>query len=384
MRAAEGMIALLRSLLCGIKPDRELWDGITEKLLPEVCELSARHDLGHLVALALDEAGRLKTDDLGQALRKQQYMAVWRYENQQFEYRRICDVFERAGIDYVPLKGAVIRTYYPEPWMRTSCDIDILVREEELNRAVQVLVEQLHYRKEQDAYHDVSLFSESGVHLELHFNLKENMERLDVVLSRVWENVQPVDGSHQYRMTSSFLMFHILAHMAYHFFHGGCGVRTVMDCWLLKRNMPYDEARVRSLCEEAGLLRFYESVFAAARVWFEGECPDELVRDVQEYILCNGVYGTKRAAAGAVRSREGSRAKYWLRRVFLPREILLTQYPGLKKHPLLYPYYQMKRWCKIFRKASAQRVVNEFRLNQDLTEDELEHISALLTRLKLL
>ncbi|MBO4954226.1 MAG: nucleotidyltransferase family protein, partial [Clostridia bacterium] len=35
-------------------------------------------------------------------------------------------------IDFMPLKGAVIRQYYPEPWMRTSCDIDIHVKKDRL------------------------------------------------------------------------------------------------------------------------------------------------------------------------------------------------------------------------------------------------------------
>ena len=34
---------------------------------------------------------------------------------------------KKVQIPFLPLKGSVIRQYYPEPWMRTSCDIDILV-----------------------------------------------------------------------------------------------------------------------------------------------------------------------------------------------------------------------------------------------------------------
>ena len=42
-------------------------------------------------------------------------------------YNSICSALNRESIAYIPLKGSVIKDLYPESWMRTSCDIDILV-----------------------------------------------------------------------------------------------------------------------------------------------------------------------------------------------------------------------------------------------------------------
>ena len=72
-------------------------------------------------------------------------MAIYRYEQSRYELNRICKTLNDAQISFVPLKGAVIRNYYSEPWLRTSCDIDVLVREEDLKQAVKVLVSELHY-----------------------------------------------------------------------------------------------------------------------------------------------------------------------------------------------------------------------------------------------
>ena len=71
--------------------------------------------------------------------------------------------------------------------MRTSCDIDILVREQDIDTAAQAIGEKLGYRYESKNYHDISLKSESGVHLELHFSLKENEENIDGLLSDCWQ-----------------------------------------------------------------------------------------------------------------------------------------------------------------------------------------------------
>lgn len=61
------------------------------------------------------------------------------------EYNRICDALESVEISFLPLKGSVLRQYYPEPWMRTSCDIDILVHENDLEKTTEYLVRDLGY-----------------------------------------------------------------------------------------------------------------------------------------------------------------------------------------------------------------------------------------------
>lgn len=52
---------------------------------------------------------------------------------------KICRALDDAGIDYIPLKGSVLCNLYPAPEMRTSSDIDVLVHEEDLERAVRTI-----------------------------------------------------------------------------------------------------------------------------------------------------------------------------------------------------------------------------------------------------
>lgn len=42
--------------------------------------------------------------------------------------QKIGVALDEAQIHYIPLKGAVLRQLYPAPELRTSCDIDVLVR----------------------------------------------------------------------------------------------------------------------------------------------------------------------------------------------------------------------------------------------------------------
>ena len=124
--------------------------------------------------------------------------------------QKIIKLLEENKVDYLPLKGSIIQAYYPEPWMRTSCDIDILVKEEDLARAVDTLKEKLAYTSDDRRnYHDISLYSPNGVHLELHFSIQENMESIDDLLSRVWDYAVLVEGrEYQYQQTNEYFLFH--------------------------------------------------------------------------------------------------------------------------------------------------------------------------------
>lgn len=76
----------------------------------------------------------LQDEDIKQHLQQIVFRVVYCYKRMNYEYEQVCDALEKAEIPFIPLKGVVIREYYPEPWMRTSCDIDILVREKNLKK----------------------------------------------------------------------------------------------------------------------------------------------------------------------------------------------------------------------------------------------------------
>lgn len=53
---------------------------------------------------------------------------------QQHELSVIKSEFEKNGIDYAPIKGSVVREYYPRPELRTMGDADVLIKENSVVR----------------------------------------------------------------------------------------------------------------------------------------------------------------------------------------------------------------------------------------------------------
>ena len=95
------------------------------------------------------------------------------------------------------------------------------------------------------------------MHVELHYTLIEDhvMPKANDVLSEVWENSLPgPDGGRV--MTDEMFYFYHVAHMAKHFGNGGCGIRPVLDLWLLNRKQGFTKDKRDALLSRGGLLDF--------------------------------------------------------------------------------------------------------------------------------
>ena len=170
----QAMMHLIRYEIMQEPLPREIREGLSGDALKQLYQLSKAHDLAHLVGSALDENRLLLQESIvSEKFRKQTMMAIYRYQQLQYELNQICQTFEEAKIPFIPLKGSVLRQYYPQPWMRTSCDVDILVHESDLEKASGELVERLSYKQEGKGSHDIAFDTPTGMHIELHYDLIE-------------------------------------------------------------------------------------------------------------------------------------------------------------------------------------------------------------------
>ena len=140
------MMALIRCEICGEEFPSKQVGALTEQQRCELYELSKKHDLAHIVASCLLSRGILSDGDLKNAFSKEQMTAVFRHAQIRHELSRVCRALAADGIEYMPLKGSVIRKFYPKPEFRTSCDIDIFLHPEDVERASSVMTEKLGYK----------------------------------------------------------------------------------------------------------------------------------------------------------------------------------------------------------------------------------------------
>lgn len=383
-QAVNIFIALMKSEICNAPLPNEIVQKIDDDIVEQLYNIASRQDQTHMVALVLKKHNLCGDNELSALFARSLRLALFRHEALKHTQNKIHEVFEEDNIIYVPLKGAVIREFYPESWMRTSGDIDILVREEDVERARDTLVSKLGYKVYKNNYHDIAMLSPNNQLLELHFKILENEEKMDRMLAKVWDYVQPVEeGKYQYVMSNEYLIFHSFAHMLYHFINGGCGMRYVIDIWILEKKLTFDHKKLDELLEICEMKAFAAYVRKLARVWFEGEAHDRETSRMQMYIITGGLFGDTESKVKARKVKTEGRMKYLFQRIFIPYKEFCASYPRLEKYPILYPYYTVKRWFKIFDGKKAEQAIEEIRLNQELSQDSIKELRELFHKLEL-
>ncbi len=356
--------SIMLDLLCECLPNaarHNIPENIDSETISSLYTLASNHDIAHLIALALENHRLLPNNEIGDEFKKQKLLAIFRREQINFEEERICTLLEEEKIDYIPLKGAIIKNFYPEQWMRTSCDIDILIHPQDSERAIKELNQKYGYIHTGSNNRDHSLSAKSGVTLELHYHLISNDERLNPLLLKAWEYAIPENGGCKHKFTNEYFLFHTIAHAQYHFMEGGCGARCLIDLWLLNKGFDFDKEKLFDLLNQCGSVGFYNGLVSLTRVWFEGEHHSELTLMLEDYILNGGVFGSRFNQGSSGEHKGGNLFKYIFSRIFFSREKLERIYPNLKKHSILLPYYQIKRWFNLFKKENRKGVISELK-----------------------
>ena len=358
-----------------------------EEMLSKLYKTAKAHDVAHIVCEALEKQGFLDSGEISTKFRKKKLVALYRTEQIVYDYEGICRVLEENGVDFLPLKGAVIRDLYPEKWMRTSCDIDVLVKKDECDRASEILCEKLKFTVESGkTLHDIQLLSPTGVALELHYTLMEEdcMPRTAQCLENVWQDAVLCDGfKHKFKMTDEMFMLYNVAHSAKHVLRGGCGIKSFVDLYILENKLGFDTEKLSLLLEKASLTAFYESAKKLCRVWFDGEEHNETSKAFEKFVLDGGVYGTATNGAAMSAGKGESRAKSFLGNAFLSYDALCVVYPKLKEHKWQYPFYQVKRWFRIFDKDKRKKISDLTTIRNKVSDENQKNAKNLIDKLGL-
>lgn len=379
MTAEEVLFRLLKNEICGTELPMDFDVTGKEK---DLYRLSRRHDLAHLIGDALLRNNLLSDDKIKAVFKKQMVSAMYRYEQQNAVYLDIQRIFNDEKIEFIPLKGLVVRDYYPKSWMRTSCDIDVLIKQNDVKRATSVLVKNGFQTDNIRHYHDYSFYF-GETHLELHFTLCENNKQLDKLLSQVWDYAEQSDGF-KFQETGEFFVAHHIAHMAFHFMNGGCGIRPFMDLWLLKHSDFYSEDLLRAMLDGNRLTAFYKAVCHLSEVWFGNEKHTDLSLKMQDYIIRGGVYGSSvNSTPVGIARNDGNKLKYLLKIAFLPYRNMCVFYPSLVKHKILLPFCYVHRvFIKLFGK-DRKKVKGHINMVVSNSDESVANAKELLNELEL-
>ena len=369
-KVAEILISILRSELTGTE-EVNLSNICLEELL-KVYQLSKTHNVYSMCGDYLLRHG-IEDEDIYQDLVLSQLVV----EMEEDLLNRAMGVLEKAGFVCVPLKGAVIRNYYPKPWMRLSGDIDILVKESDWENAKRLLCESLHLgagRVESE------LVSEQGIIIDLGKSILDRNHRdgKGSNLADIWEYViENASGTKTLRDDMQYV--YSLEHMARHFDNGGCGINHVMDLWVLNhlvmKNDAINKARNALLIEKKDK-DLEENFNQIAEKWFSSSYTSN-TNGIERLIIEGGAQGTRENKLSMNRGRYGT-LMYKLKKMFVPYSYLCILFPSLTGKRWLTPIYEVFRWIYHLRKGRFGIVLREFKAVDSIPDDEMRSISTSL------
>lgn len=212
----------------------------------------------------LSEAQRKRVTDVARGTVKQSYRLL-------FLTRQLVESLEAAGLPVLVLKGCGVAALYPVPELRKSGDVDILIRESDLERATEVLKKSgCGVRVSQHANHHLACCSPDGIDVELHTLLAEPFRdeklnrRLESLLpeyfeKRVYQSCMEVSLPVPMELHQA---LQLLLHMLQHFLRAGFGLKLLCD-WTVfwnREGAGQLAADFLNLAEECHIRDFAETV----------------------------------------------------------------------------------------------------------------------------
>ncbi len=336
----DAVIRLCAHVVRGELPDAEWVRGLDLELL---YKFANRHMLTGIVAYAL-ESVRIKdvcfTQAKGKAIRKVATMDM--------EMGRIFAEFDRAGIWHVPLKGSVIKDFYPEVGMRQMSDHDILIDVDKAGEARRIMEALSFETVVFDVYVHDTYHKEPVCNFELHRKLFS--ASFDKRIAEYYENVRDrlirdEEGGFGYHFSPEDFYVYVTAHEYKHYSGNGTGLRSLLDTYVFLRHYEkdLDWDYMAGELKKLGLEGFEGTARGLSVKLFEGKELSEKEQEMLEEIMGSGVYGSleKGIEKGI---REKGRLTFLMELAFPKLEYMKQSVRFVKNYPFLYPFGILYRW----------------------------------------
>ncbi len=312
------------------------------------------------------------------AFKKKMQMALGIESMQHYEISQVMKAFEDNGIQYAPLKGWILKGLYAVPYIRTMCDVDIVVNDYDMTR-VEPILTALGFEKENDGGNHDGYIKSGKISTEIHRALFVSSSPYYGFFADIMKRAAADDDKGIKRhLTKEDFFLHLLAHLAKHFDGSGTGMRSFMDIYVYtkKYGNELDRNYIEAGLCELGLRKFAEIICDASYTWFsEDEKYDrDKYSELMKYVLYTGTYGSKDASiVSGIEKNNGSKAGYLMGRFFPERTLMEWQFPILKKRPYLIFFCYIIRGfkCVLFKRDVVR---NEFKKVKEVNEEAVKNI----------
>ena len=149
-----------------------------------------------------------------------------------YEYfKKVAEALALHNIEVIALKGIYLSEWlYEDIGLRQFSDIDLLVREEDGPRCLDILAGmgftpesdiESEFERKLEVVHFTPMVL-NGVSIEIHVKLHRNNEKYHVNVNELWRNALPViiNNTSVYALNTNDLIIHLCTHLDKHFYQG--------------------------------------------------------------------------------------------------------------------------------------------------------------------
>ena len=281
-----------------------------------------------------------------------QNMTVHTYHNY------LHNLMEKNGIDYCVIKGSSSAYYYKNPLLRAMGDVDFLIKEEDMDRAKSVLLED-GFSVYLDKHLSHIVFKKGKMHFEMHFSLPgmpegKYGEILKEYLKDIFEKSKTVNiEGIKFKTPHSFHHGLILLMHTYHHMLGeGVGLRHLCDiaCFINDFEDNEFEETFKEKLVKCGLWHFTKILGHTCYKYlnidyksFMSQELDGVAQAVIKDIFAGGNFGKKdekrkgQSLAISDRGKDGVGKSALLQYVKSVNNAAKVQFPFIKRHKILHP-----------------------------------------------
>lgn len=270
-----------------------------------ICEEAKAHEVHTFIYPMVKN---LIDDQLNKKLRKMVLISEAYQIQHIYRIIEVLKKFNSSGIPIIVLKGVAVMELYTNPQHRTMGDSDILVRNDDLERAKALLIE-MGYCMENYDYKHIHFSYNGNFPIELHrysINYKK-MDKLPYLEDLLWENAvhSTVCGIPVLKLYPQDEILHLCLHMISHMKSTGFGLRQLCDLVLYveKRRDEIDWATFFDRCRTYGVYEFVNAIFVVCRRLLKLELSHPIDNTIYEnehyiemfidYIFDGGAYGRR-------------------------------------------------------------------------------------------
>lgn len=290
---------------------------------------------------------------------------------QDAELQSIVDELTKHKINIMPLKGSILKLYYPSVECRTMSDLDILYDETKQKEVKEILTNLGYTCDSTTGNHDV-FFKQPFMNVEMHRSLI-NKKHVDLYqyFENIWDRSICI-SPYLYKLSNEDFYLFMIGHIAKHYKVGGVGIRYVFDTHLFLQNMPdLDMNKISEGLKELKLTEFENNLRNLCKYWFNNNSYNSVLEKMTSYIFNSGTHGTiahEQAYLLKDKETKHGRLYYIFKSLFPSYSEMKGRNPILIKWPILLPWYwflRLIRGATKGRKLTKKKLQGIKKINQE-------------------